>query len=214
MSNLDSRYFTTADPKLSTVVFPLPWSWWSRPYEYAWCSQFVNKTDIVLDAACGISHPFKFWLLDHTKEVHVCDCDKRILSNSEIKKDITNDFGPAWNIHANTIERLNRECSLLENLPYETDKFDVVYCISVLEHLPVPTNVLAIKELSRVLKPKGKLVLTFDVPDINPDSIDALLSDANLQRLGKLKIDRPDNAITSDIWGRPLYCFRTLAVKK
>lgn len=40
-----------------------------------------------------------------------------------------------------------------ENLPYEADKFDVIFCVDVLEHLEDVAIVLA--EIKRVLKPQG-----------------------------------------------------------
>lgn len=46
----------------------------------------------------------------------------------------------------------------ITSIPEPDDSFDAIMCVEVLEHLPNP--VLAIKEFSRLLKPKGKLVLT------------------------------------------------------
>ena len=63
MSELISRFFTFDDPKLNKVILKLPESWWSRPYEYAWAKSFVEQDHVVLDAACGVCHPFKFYLL-------------------------------------------------------------------------------------------------------------------------------------------------------
>jgi ubiquinone/menaquinone biosynthesis C-methylase UbiE len=42
-------------------------------------------------------------------------------------------------------------------IPYKNKSFDGIFCLCVLEHLKRPE--LAIKEMYRVLKPKGKLVL-------------------------------------------------------
>lgn len=47
------------------------------------------------------------------------------------------------------------------NLPAGSAEYDVVLCISVLEHLPEKTA--ALRELLRILKPGGILVLTFDL---------------------------------------------------
>ena len=48
----------------------------------------------------------------------------------------------------------------LFNLPVEDETYDVVTCISVVEH--VPYKVAALREALRVLKPGGRLLLTFD----------------------------------------------------
>ncbi len=53
-------------------------------------------------------------------------------------------------------------CGDLTNLiQFQDGVFDRVACLSVLEHGPQPEKILA--ELWRVLKPGGRLVLTFDV---------------------------------------------------
>jgi ubiquinone/menaquinone biosynthesis C-methylase UbiE len=46
----------------------------------------------------------------------------------------------------------------ITNIPRDNESFDAVLCSEVLEHLPHPD--LAIKELSRLLKPGGTLLLT------------------------------------------------------
>jgi ADP-heptose:LPS heptosyltransferase/SAM-dependent methyltransferase len=49
----------------------------------------------------------------------------------------------------------------LENLPAATGSYDVVTCISVIQHLR--NKALVMGELLRVLRPGGRLVLTFDI---------------------------------------------------
>lgn len=44
------------------------------------------------------------------------------------------------------------------SIPIDNDHFDIVLCSEVLEHLPDP--LAALTELTRVLKPTGKLILT------------------------------------------------------
>lgn len=50
-----------------------------------------------------------------------------------------------------------KQADVQDGLPYDDDRFDVVICEQVLEHLRNPDFV--VKELSRVLKPKGLLVV-------------------------------------------------------
>ncbi len=52
---------------------------------------------------------------------------------------------------------LNSICDL-QWLPFRDNKFDAALCIQVLEHVPEPLGIL--KEISRVLKPGGKLYLS------------------------------------------------------
>lgn len=46
----------------------------------------------------------------------------------------------------------------ITNIPIESESFDVVLCTEVLEHVPYPID--AVKELARVLKKNGELILT------------------------------------------------------
>ena len=58
----------------------------------------------------------------------------------------------------------------LEKIPFENDFFDKVYCISVIEHLAERTALQGVKEMARVLKKGGLLVITMDDngPHVNP----------------------------------------------
>lgn len=49
------------------------------------------------------------------------------------------------------------------NLPYKSDSFDKAYSISVLEHIEKRGDIRTIKELARIIKPTGLLVITVPV---------------------------------------------------
>ena len=53
--------------------------------------------------------------------------------------------------------QLDYECDIL-HIPVDDGSFDVVLCTEVLEHVPEPIE--AIREISRILRPGGKLLLT------------------------------------------------------
>ncbi|WP_405170965.1 class I SAM-dependent methyltransferase [Paenibacillus sp. FSL H8-0280] len=212
---MESRYIRQSDPKTDTLVFPLHPAWWSRPYEYEWARRFVRPDDVVLDAACGISHPFKFWLAEHCREVHACDWDERILSEEAIRLDIVSDFGEqaAQDLPESTLVRLHRAQANLAQLPYESGKFDRVFCISVLEHLDTGTMLRAFREFARVLKPNGQLIATFDVPEMRPDLLETIMAVTGLTIEDKLNVKEPDDAIWSDMYGTPIRCFRAVICK-
>ncbi|WP_340387949.1 class I SAM-dependent methyltransferase [Paenibacillus sp. FSL E2-0151] len=212
---MESRYIRQSDPKTDTLVFPLHPAWWSRPYEYEWARRFARPDDVVLDAACGISHPFKFWLAEHCREVHACDWDERILSEEAIRLDIVSDFGEqtAQDLPESTLDRLHRAKANLAQLPYESGKFDRVFCISVLEHLDTGTMLRAFREFARVLKPNGQLIATFDVPEMRPDLLETIMAVTGLTIEDKLNVDEPDDAIWSDMYGTPIRCFRAVICK-
>ncbi|MFS0872432.1 class I SAM-dependent methyltransferase [Paenibacillus xylanilyticus] len=212
---LESRYVRQSDPKTDTLIFPLHPAWWSRPYEYEWARQFARSDDVVLDAACGISHPFKFWLAEHCREVHACDWDERILSEEAIRLDIASDFGEeaARHLPESCLTRLHRARANLAQLPYVSGMFDRIFCISVLEHLDTGTMLRAFREFARVMKPDGQLIATFDVPEMRPDLLETIMAVTGLTIDGKLVVDEPDDAIWSDMYGTPIRCFRAVIRK-
>ena len=53
----------------------------------------------------------------------------------------------------------------LTHLPFPAASFDVVSCISVLEHMPPDTRTRGVTEMARVLKPGGQLLLTYDLQE-------------------------------------------------
>jgi 2-polyprenyl-3-methyl-5-hydroxy-6-metoxy-1,4-benzoquinol methylase len=50
----------------------------------------------------------------------------------------------------------------LTALPFRPSAFDVVTCVSVLEHMPPGTRAAGVRDMARVLKPGGRLILTYD----------------------------------------------------
>lgn len=53
----------------------------------------------------------------------------------------------------------------LTALPFDASSFDVVTCVSVLEHMPRPARLQGLRDMARVLRPGGRLVLTYDLID-------------------------------------------------
>ncbi len=57
---------------------------------------------------------------------------------------------------------LHHRCEPIQELSFPDNWFDRVYCISVLEHLPVGEDKDAVIQMARVTKPGGYLILTVD----------------------------------------------------
>lgn len=216
MSIRDSRFIVNTDEKDDHFIFTLPVTWNSRPYEYAWAKQFATPNDVVLDSACGICHPFKFYLADHCREVHACDLDNRILSKEAIYQDIVDVFGKrvAESLPAHYFDGVHYCRANLTYLPYSNQKFDTVFCISVLEHLEDPIMVQAFREFHRVLKDDGQLVLTFDYPLINLERLQQVLTEVGLQFSGDVSFEMPADVVYSDLYAPRLFFFRALLKKK
>jgi ubiquinone/menaquinone biosynthesis C-methylase UbiE len=215
---LASRFFTKNDKRLETVVFPLPTYWWSRFYEYAWATEFCKKTDVVLDAACGIPHPFKFFLAGECKEVHAVDADERINNYEKMAAAIDATFGA--NARANCPEEFAKQViakqANLTKLPYKNSMFDKIFCISALEHISDTDKAKALKEFKRVLKKSGMLILTVDyskTPEYGSatmEQIETMAKEAGFKLAGDKDKTIPTNAIN---WGGSLFCFRMVLVK-
>ncbi|MBB6447367.1 class I SAM-dependent methyltransferase [Bacillus benzoevorans] len=216
MELIKSRFFTNNDEQNSECFFPLPAPWWSRPFEYHWAIQFTDKDQVVLDAATGICHPFKFAIADICKEVHACDLDMRILSKDKILKDVEVEFGSKQrNIiqKGKYFERIQFLRANLGSIPYMDEKFDRVFCISVLEHLDKETLINAFKEFKRILKPDGKIVVTFDYPIIDLNFLATIIEGLGLKFSGEIDVSLPKDALFTDLYQPRLYCFRAVIEK-
>lgn len=215
-NQLEARFFIRSDLREDTFIVPLPQTWWSRPYEYAWCAQFVREQEVVLDAACGISHPFKFYLGSRSlSEVHACDWDERIMSRDAIFADAVHDFGEEAAerlLQHSDWSRLHLAHANITSLPYEDNYFDTIFCISVLEHLSDQDQLTALQQFHRVLKPGGRLVLTFDYPMVDLDLLYNYATNAGFVCPASFTGNLPPDALRSEIWGT-LYCFRALLQK-
>ncbi|MBP1761315.1 MAG: Methyltransferase protein [Firmicutes bacterium] len=212
-----SRFFRCNDPRLNKIFYDLPESWWSRPYEYAWASSLVSQDDVVLDAACGIGHPFKYYLCDLCRQVYACDVDERILSNEEILADIFNVFGPqGLNFPLQYLEKpvLSQQDITVTTFPDEM--FDRIVCISVLEHLSENDLRKALLEFKRILKKDGLIIITIDYPYLGLDIFNCALGDSGLAYA-----DQANFEITGDVlhtalfpeFPEGLYSFRALLRK-
>lgn len=129
---------------------------WSRQWEYPFMAEAVAEIVegatgplAILDAGAGMTF-FPYYMMQKypTLSVECCDIDVSLEG-----------------VYAAVAKRHPRhphfQVADLTRLPYADHSFDAVYCVSVLEHIPARETVM--KEFSRVLKPGGKLVVSFDL---------------------------------------------------
>ncbi len=120
---------------------------------YIEVKKYAEQAQLILDAGCGKGRFDKNLIEDFPrgKEFHGMDISHNILGL--------------------TPEKLITKQGTLLNAPYKNESFDLVYCVEALEHA---VNIeAAVKELSRLVKKGGKL----------------LIIDKNLKKLGKMKIE-------------------------
>lgn len=137
--------------------------------------------------------------------------DERILDTNEIIKELEYYLGKENidQINLSTLSIPKFAVSDISNLPYDDAKFDVAFCISVMEHIDdTEVQLRSLQELKRFLKNDGKLIITVDYPDVNIDSFLSLIAASGLQSVGDHDFTKPVNAITSDYYGRDLWCIR------
>lgn len=153
---------------------------WLRWWEYtrAIIHSGVDVRSRILDAG-GSATIFSIYLSLEGCETHTVDLD------------------PAKVAQANLIARalnlpLHNRCESMTGLSYEDHFFDYVFSISVIEHLSPEDQPVAMRELSRVLKPGGVVALTFDYgkeaadhPILSPDEVrERLVEPSGLEVLG------------------------------
>jgi ubiquinone/menaquinone biosynthesis C-methylase UbiE len=102
------------------------------------------------------------------------------VENWHILPYILGDMG--WNVETVDIDprtlsmhphpKVFRMLSDITDLPYPDEHFDLVTCISTLEHLTEPDRIQAGSELMRVLRPGGLLILTADnYAGVSPEAL-------------------------------------------
>ena len=125
----------------------------------------LSANSKVLDLGCGEGRHI-FGALDEYKDIYCVGLDQDIPSLDVCKE------GLVFFEELNTGSTIFIQGSVY-NLPFEDDAFDLVICSEVLEHLD--DYHAAIKEIHRVLKPKGKFLPS--VPSYWPERICWALSD-------------------------------------
>ena len=114
-------------------------------YIHKWVLKHTKKNDYVLDVGAG--HGVLCYLLK--KE-----------GRNPTGVDITK---ASVDFCTDKIPGVKFIMSEVEKLPFQDDMFDIVASNQMIEHLPKPE--LAIKEMIRVCKPNGKLLITTPIKD-------------------------------------------------
>jgi SAM-dependent methyltransferase len=149
MQVIDSRWLCRDDWQTWTVNgIAIDPATRTRKEEYAWALA-QTKGSLILDAATGYVpswHMLPYILVNVPipRTVIACDVDPRQAQMPAHPAIVR--------MHGN-----------LTCLPYLDGQFDSVLCISTLEHLDPAERMAGAKELLRVCKPGGRLVLTADI---------------------------------------------------
>jgi hypothetical protein len=158
----------------STDKSDLKWEWWSRAYEYPWILDQINA--LGLDSESTIHNTS--W--GHSK-IH-----KEFKNELEsLTKNVTNsDFKFSTEPNTSVYDVTKRP-------PKEWNSFfDFVLNISTVEEIP-SSQIRIIKNLFKMVKPSGYLLITFDLPGLQLKYFEKVF--------GKIDIPtKPLNGINSD----------------
>ena len=209
-----SRFILISDESTPQVAgFTLPDHWWSRPHEYAWSAKFTGPNLVAFDAACGVSHPFK-WLLSMTcKDTWACDLDPRLTDPTLLRKEIADDLGQEQQFSSQMEKKVHLFLSSICNLPDSLPLVDRIFCISTLEHMTSSERKQALSEFARKLKPDGLLIITMDYPSVSLKEFFSSAKSAGLVRAGPVEAtDPPPTALCSDtaIPNQRLFVYRSV----
>lgn len=139
---------------LGQLFFTVPPSplHWSRQMEWPWVLRNgdFQQGQRVLDAGSGWSI-LKFALARRTGNVTCLESDPEFVNRAQIAIDLRNEN-----------HRIRQVVGDVRKVPYPDGWFDKVVCVSVIEHM-TEGHLDAVKELVRVLKIGGTLLMTMDV---------------------------------------------------
>lgn len=129
------------------------YNWWSRIYEYSAVMDAIKNSPTFLRPRCV---PFKVhntgwgWEGDHV--IFRNDLDDMFGADNVVHSDIITDQFLKTTYHDITVQ----------DKKYEA-RFDIVLCVSILEHLKEEERTDAINNLYSQLVPGGTLIISFDV---------------------------------------------------
>ena len=132
---------------------------WSRQWEYPFVFQTImnglqdhgSSEARILDAGSGATF-FPYFLKNKMPGTSITCCDYDASLESIFK--MLNDA-------RGTHSHIDFRQADLRRLPFDDASFDVVYCISVLEHTDSYAEIVS--EFRRILRPGGLFVTTFDI---------------------------------------------------
>ncbi len=127
---------------------------WSRQWEYHYVHNRLQPLlstggGTVLDAGAGFTF-FPYYLTANFNDCNIYCCDYDPMLETLYKQ--AND---------KTGAAIKFDVADMKQLAYDDNFFDTAYCVSVLEHTDDYDKI--IDEFYRVLKPGGRLIITFDL---------------------------------------------------
>jgi 2-polyprenyl-3-methyl-5-hydroxy-6-metoxy-1,4-benzoquinol methylase len=188
---------------------------WSRAWEYPWAVLAAAVDELpqrILDVGGGGS-PFSHYMAHLGIESHVADpsldlgssfvfdAQKSLLQNvrSVTKRVLFRALGinALWGLpERGATSMVHYVPCRAEALTFPERQFDRVFCLSVMEHIPLESWGGCMREFERVLRPGGRLVITLDMttPEADERRYLRLVESCTLQLIGDPHYEVPLHA--------------------
>lgn len=185
---------------------------WSRRWEYPWAilaAELGDRPGRTLDVGGGGS-PFSRYLARAGHDSHVADPSldrgssfvfdpgKSVMQNvrSVAKRALfrTAGINSLWGLpKPGDRSAVHYSASPADALAYPDEHFDRVFCLSVMEHIPIALWDACMREFGRVLRPGGRLIITLDMttPEANERIYRRLVEGTDLQLIGRPDYEVP-----------------------
>jgi len=189
--------------KIPAIRFKLEYDHWSRRWEYPWA---IFNADLqpgmcVLDAGSGGS-PFPLYLGMSGFECYAADpsLDLGKPKNNRRRRFLSFlGIAAGWNLLPGAGKRRERSLPVrycpesIQELSFHDGFFDRVFCLSVMEHIPKLEWSRCMKQLARIVRPGGRLVLTLDMSkqDANERAYERLIESCPLDLVGNVDYPVP-----------------------
>ncbi len=144
------------------------------PSDFAVLQDYINSGDKILDLGCGNGRLKE--IIGNKADYYGVDISGSLIRIAKSKYPDGNFF-----------------VSKPLSLPFESNFFDKVFCLAVFHHIPSEAiRKEFLKEISRVLKPMGKIILTVWDLNNNKKASNLLFKNALLKLIGKSNLDFKD----------------------
>lgn len=168
-------------------------------------ADFNNKVVCELGGRDGV---FGSWLTQYASKVHVSDYFEEWGKGTEYDLGQIEYWSELWRRSAPNPDRLVVERQDLTNLSYPDNMFDVTVCTSVIEHTfnqkDWMGDMVAIREIARITKPGGVILLSTDMGEITkwnsgtlyysePDLFDRIVNPSRCVMKGGYNFNFEDN---------------------
>ncbi len=121
----------------------------ARPFIFEWAGNLEGQ--IIGDFGCGEGYCSRTFVKLGADKVYAFDESEEMVAGAKNNTDIEN-------------QKVDYQVASITEVPFSDNFFDQVFAVFVFNYLTIEDSVTALKEIYRVLKPGGKLLLSHPHP--------------------------------------------------